>query len=777
MKRVKITALLLIFTLILPFGVQAEGYINRGQVADMLLAAADFYNPDVEKSDIIKGYEDGLLHEERNVTRAEALVMLSRAFGDLPVPTGHNKRIALSQDSFTDIPAWAEEELKDVFESGIVAGTSKGIFSPDTNVTEEQMKLFIQRVYSLYGTNPKDDFYASANKKILERFEILPGNAVAGTLVDMQLNTLASIDRIIINLSRREHEKGTKEQKIADFYKCIIDVDSRNEAGTGPIMPYLQKIDGVKNITELTAVHDLISEEICVGTFVDFGLTVDLEDSSKYMIFFQTMSPLMNKEVYEDEEQSAAYVDYLRKILILSGEEEIVAEKNAREYYEFEKLLSQKMLDMEDAQNLDKIYNVNSFSKINKLFPDFDLEKALANSFLVKDDKILVADMALTEEFASSYNQSNLPVLKTAMKIMLIESVGETLSQDFTDAQKSLNLVLYGTEGAVDVRQQAVSVAEEVMAEYISEIYGEMYFDEGTKEDILNMTEDIIETFKVRIDNLSWMDEETKNKAKIKLDSIKIKVGYPDFGETYLDRVDILSPAEGGTYFGNMIAIIREAGKSYGAMQFAQVNHDAWMIEPYDVNAIYDTSSNDITIPAAVLMPTLYDKSFSYEEKLGGIGFIIAHEITHAFDSMGAKFDENGNVKNWWKESDYKEFELRCEKVVSFFDGVEPIPAVRNNGRLTLNENIADLGAVECITDIAVEKNLDLKKVYSAMAKAWAGTSTREYTTLLSEIDTHSDGKIRINRVLMSVDEFYSALEIGENDGMYVPPEERVSIW
>ena len=273
------------------------------------------------------------------------------------------------------------------------------------------------------------------------------------------------------------------------------------------------------------------------------------------------------------------------------------------------------------------------------------------------------------------------------------------------------------------------------------------------------------------------MDEETKNKAKIKLDSIKVKVGYPACGETYLDRVTILSPAEGGTYFENMIAIMKEAGKSYGSMQFARVNHDAWMIEPYDVNAIYDTSSNDITIPAAILMPTLYDKSFSYEEKLGGVGFIIAHEITHAFDAMGAKFDENGNVNNWWKESDYKEFELRCEKVVSFFDGVESIPAVRNNGRLTLNENIADLGAVECITDIALAKKLDLKKVYSAMAKAWAGTSTREYAALLSEVDTHSDGKIRINRVLMCIDEFYSAFEISENDGMYVPAEERVSLW
>ncbi len=777
MKMTRVAALSLIFTLILPLCVVAENYINRGQVADMLLLAADYYNPTVERSDIIKGYEDGLLHEDRNVTRAEALVMLKRAFGDIPVPKGHNKRVALSYDNFTDIPAWAENELEDVFNSGIVVGTSKGIFTPDANVTREQMELFIDRMYSLYGTNLKDDFYATVNKGALERLEILSGNATAGTLVNMQLNTLSTLGRMIINLSDKDNKEGSKEQKIANLYNCIVDVKSRNEEGANPIKPYLDEIDSVKNISELTLVHNLISKDVCVNAFVDFGLTVDLEDSSKYTLAFETMSPLMNKEVYSDEEQSKAYINYLEKILILSGEEESRAKEDANSYFEFEKSLAQKMLDLEETQDLDKVYNVISYNKISMLFPDFDLEKVLSNSALVKDDRIIVSDVSLTEAFASSYNQSNLPVLKTAMKVMLIVGVGETLSEEFEKAERSLNLVLYGTEGAVDVRQQALNVIESVMPEYISQIYGEMYFEKEAEADVLNMTQDIINTFKIRIDNLSWMDEETKNKAKIKLDAIKVKVGYPSSYETYLDDVEILSPSDGGTYFGNMIVIMKAAVKSYGAMQFAQVNHDAWMIEPYDVNAVYDTTSNDITIPAAILMPILYDKSFSYEEKLGGIGFIIAHEITHAFDAVGAKFDENGNVNNWWKESDYQEFELLCEKVVASFDGVESIPAVRNNGRLTLNENIADLGAMACITDIAIKRNLDLKKVYSATAKAWASTSTREYASLLSEIDTHSDAKIRINHVLMNTDGFYSAFEIGENDGMYIPPEERVSIW
>ena len=164
---------------------QEANAATRGEVVQMLLNAVDDYNPTVQKTDIIKGYEDGQLHEERAVTRAEALVMLKRAFGELPAPTGHNARVALVADDFTDIPAWAADELENVFDAGIVAGTGADIFSPDDLVTREQMDLFIKRVYALYGTNPKDDFYAAVNKEALDSLTLLPGRTRAGTLNDL----------------------------------------------------------------------------------------------------------------------------------------------------------------------------------------------------------------------------------------------------------------------------------------------------------------------------------------------------------------------------------------------------------------------------------------------------------------------------------------------------------------------------------------------------------------------------------------------------------------
>ena len=157
---------------------------------------------------------------------------------------------------------------------------------------------------------------------------------------------------------------------------------------------------------------------------------------------------------------------------------------------------------------------------------------------------------------------------------------------------------------------------------------------------------------------------------------------------------------------------------------------------------------------------------------------MIAHEITHCFDNNGAKFDEYGNMNNWWSEEDYRAFELLCKDVADFFDGEEAIPAVQNNGQLTLNENIADLGSVACITQLAKEQgNLHMRLLYESIATTWANTSTREYAVYASQIDPHSSGKIRVNRVLVNIPEFYEAFDIKENDGMYVPPEERVIIW
>jgi len=208
------------------------------------------------------------------------------------------------------------------------------------------------------------------------------------------------------------------------------------------------------------------------------------------------------------------------------------------------------------------------------------------------------------------------------------------------------------------------------------------------------------------------------------------------------------------------------------------VDKSRWAMSPFTVNACYDPTANDITFPAAILQAPLYDVDASREENLGGIGFIIAHEITHAFDNNGAKFDENGNSADWWTKSDYAAFQEKCEGVTAWYDGQEAYPGIVCSGALTLSENVADLGSIQCV--ISAAKKLDdpdYDALFRAHANTWASTTTRQMREYLTAVDVHAPDKLRCNRVLQTVTEFYETYEIQPGDGMWTAPDSRVSIW
>lgn len=757
----------------------SDMYATRGETADMLLSAADDYNKDVKRSDIIKGYGgDGELHEDWNINRAEALVMLSRAFGTLPELTGHNARVALKSGDFTDIPEWAAPELTPVLDAGIAAGTADGIFSPYDDVTKEQMEIFIKRAYALFGSNEKDDFYAAVNKDALNKLELKPGRMIAGTLYDLQDDSTEKVNEIIKEAIEKGGEKGSKEQKIADFYQNILDKDSRNEIGVTPIKSYLADIDSAKNVKELADVQTKLVEDLCTAPFTAFSITTDFKDNTKYIMYFGTTEPYLTKDFYINgtDAQKESYFKYLKTVCEIAGEN--ITDKQLEDFYNLEKALAEKKLNPEESNNIDKIYNIYTFGEIQSLFPSIDLEKVLESLGLKKEDKILVMDEGTVKEFAKLFADENLETLKTGAKLSILLNYGGALNTAFIDAANTFNQEFLGISGTYSDEELAAMSVANVMPDYIGELYAEKYFTEEAKQNVLKMVNDIVSVYKERINNLAWMSPETKEKAINKLDKMGIKIGYPDKWDTYLDSARINSKANGGSYFENILEIAKASVKYMSELQGTAPDRTKWAMYPYTVNACYSATSNDITFPAAILQPPMYDVNASYEENLGSIGYIIAHEITHAFDNNGAKFDENGNAADWWTKQDYAEFEKRCEKMVYFYDRQEGIPGVPMNGRQTLSENVSDQGAVQCITEVVSRlENPDYKKFYHAMAKAWASTKTREFAKYAAGTDVHSEDKLRVNRVVVNCDEFYKAFDITEKDGMWVAPAERVKIW
>ena len=759
-----------------------ENDATRGEVAQMLLTAADDYHPNVQKTDIIKGYEDGQLHEEKTVTRAEALIMLNRAFGGFPELKGNTLRLAIPKEDFSDIPKWAEAELMPVFDAGIVAGTAPGVFSPDENVTTEQMELFIDRVFTLYSTNPKDSFYSSVNKNGLETMTIRNGMAEAGTIADVDDMVAAQITELIAETVNSSPKPGSAQEKIKILYDTIMDMEARNAAGYDPIKADLAAIDAIDSLKDLETTELLNGTEFALGEFLGFGVGIDALDSSVYSMNFLTVSAPLSQQAYigENDTQKQAYLKYLKTLLMLCGWDETQAVRDAQAVFDFEAKLSAAALPPAYQYDLDKIYNVYSYEDLCKAFPTVDINTVYEKIGYKPTDTVIVGDVGLMKCVSGLLTEENLDILKLYLKSSIIRYSAERLSQDFCEAKATYMQEAYGISGSVSLETKAASVVSENLYDYVGEAYAEKYFTEQMNEDITGMIHDFIAVYKERIQNLTWMSDATKEKAILKLDNMRINVGAPDYDaiESAMDGAQLKSVADGGSYYDNIIEISRANVQGDARLFGTPVDKEQWITTPQTVNAFYMPSFNSINFPAAFLQGEIYSEDASYEENLGAIGIVIAHEISHAFDSSGAQYDEQGNAVNWWTEEDAAAFDALCQETVKYFDGQESAPGIAMDGMLTLTENIADLGAVVCATSVGEKtEGFDFKKFYESYANLWLSTASREYMQYLSEIDTHSASCVRVDRVLQSTDKFYEVFDIDEEDGMYVPPEERVRIW
>lgn len=758
---------------------KTDAYIKRGEAADTLLLSGKHYNAGLLRSDIIKGNENGDLEEDKPVTRAEALVMLSRAFGKLPSPIGDNARSGYNAAKFTDVPDWAKTELENVFAAGIIDGTSATEFSPEEYITAKQLDLFIRRIYALKGTNLKDDFYAAVNKQALDSSVIRPGYISAGGFSDLGIKANTQVAGIIKEISLGD-TKTSGEKNIANLYNNVLDKKARNEAGITPIKKYLDLIDKAGSLNDVMAANLVVEKDLGANLLLGFGLAVDAKDGSKYTLSFGTISPSLGQSGYAGATaaQKGAYLSYIKNLFTLGGVSSAEAEAEAQLIWNAEAAIAEKSMPYQDLGDVDKTYNVYSMNELKAIFPNVDLDTLFSVTGMKQTDHIIVSDPGQLKAVASFFDDDHSNYLKAFMRLGLLGAYGSCLNDDFKKASDEFGAAYLGSAGTVTDEEYAASIVQSLVPQYLSEAYVLRYFSPQAKSDVKEMISEIIGEYKARINALSWMSDATKAKAVKKLDNMIIKVGYPDKWGTDLYGVTLKSASEGGSFFDNIITIAKAGRAKYPSIQNLKVDKNTWLFTSYTINACYDAHSNSIEFPAGILQAPFYDVNASREENLGGIGYIIAHEITHAFDNNGAKFDENGNATDWWTKEDYAAFQKLCSDVVNFYDGKEAAPGITCNGALTLSENIADQGAIACITQVAGKMaHPDYKKLYTSMAKIWCSSYTREAREMLSRLDLHSPDKLRGGLALSTQDEFYKAFNIQPGDGMYIAPEDRIKIW
>ena len=641
--------------------------------------------------------------------------------------------------------------------------------------------VIIMRPDSLFSskdeesTSVKDDFYANINDDIIANHEL---ESDKGYWSLMFTETQDKIDDKKTDIVKEIVSKkntyaiGTSEYKICKLYESII--NQKNSMQT--LEPYIASIDHSNSIDELMNNLAEIDRELSLGIFINSALQNDYKDNTQTIVMIVPFS-FDYGNIYSDyytnplySSYVATYIEYDREIFKRYGYSEEEAKESVRKISRFYSDIAKNSKSMEELTQIQSFYNIVTKNELKDIYSNINIDAFLNYG---EQYDISIVDEKQARSLNSYLTMDHLETLKECIKLQILQNYGRYADIEYYNLMNELEAKLNGTDITKDtVEDYAVDVVSLYFDTEISQEYIKRYANENSINEFEQITNDIIAEYKIKIKNNEWLSEDTKQKALRKLENMQVNVGYPDKWAESAQEYDITD---------NLLDNIINMNKvSVEYANHAIINKEKyWMMSPLTVNAYYSPQDNSINFPIALLDYALYDANNSYYQNLGSFGSIIAHEITHAFDNNGALFDEKGNMNNWWQEEDYKKFEELQKEVIGYYDEYK-IDGKAVNGKQTVGENIADLGGVSCIVDIAVRNGAtkeELKEMFKAYANIWASKSTGEYTKLLLIMDVHSPDKVRVNAVLSSIDEFYNTFDIKEDDGMYKEGEERLKVW
>lgn len=655
-----------------------------------------------------------------------------------------------------------------------------------TGVVAAEVESKVQATSNNQEVRLKNDFYDAINSEWLTTTKIQDGKSTTSTFDDIEEKVTNQTKDIINQLliDKDKYKQNSDEKKIINLYNNILNTEARNREGLKPVQKNLDEIKAAKTIDDITKLW--ANKEILNST-ITFYVERDIKDTETNILYIGTTGlSLGDPDEYTSPTENTVRnkkltEDYYNKVLVLSGYTQDEARTKADNMFKFEEMIAPAIMGRQEKSTttdlIDTIYNVYSLDELSNLAPNINLPAIMNSLGIDKSNKIILQNPKWLEAFDKIYTQENLPLIKNYIEIVNLIHASNYLSEDFEKANKEYENSLLGITGSVSKEKDAIDTADSMMGMAIGKIYAERYITKETREDVENITKEIIETYKKRINNLDWMSTSTKKNAIDKLDKLNVKIGYPEDWVDY-SKVNIKAYDDGGSLFENTMALRIFANDEIFSKINQPVDKNKDRFTPQTVNAFYSANENSIVIPGGIIQGHFYNPNGTREENLGGIGAIIGHEISHAFDNTGAQYDSNGNLNNWWSEKDYEQFTEKAQKIASFYSQIEALPGEKINGYLTVGENIADIGGVSCLLDIldTMDKP-DYKAFFKSYATTWRQITTEEYADYALRIDVHSPNKFRVNGVLPQFQKFYDTYGITEKDGMYVKPEDRLGIW
>lgn len=631
----------------------------------------------------------------------------------------------------------------------------------------------------------QDDFYDAVNKAWLNGAKIENGK-VSNSAFDEADKVLDGKKKEIITellANEKNYPSNSDEKKIINLYKNYLNTAARNKQGIEPIKEIIQAVNEVKTIDDIIK----LNEDDIANPLINISCDVDLKDATRYAAYINTSSlSLGDSDEYTKPTEYSKRVkglvgDYYIKILKLSGYNEVDAKTKVDNLFKLENMIAPYITGQEEASRdpdiIENEYNVYKLDNLDNLAPKVKIKDMMKDAKLDNANTIILSNPKWLKALNDIYKEENLQLIKDYIEINNIAGIAGCLGEDFQKAQEEFSKQYLGTNGDIPKEEKAINAVDSLLSEPFGKIYIEKYFSDRTKKNVEEITKEIINTYEKRIDNLDWMSNETKTKAKEKLDKIGVQIGYPDKWEDY-SKVEIRSFEEGGSLLENLSNIAEFEEEKQVEKINKIVDKNEFLCSPQTINAFYNPTTNTITVPAGILQKPFYDESGKKEKILGGIGAVIGHEISHAFDNTGSQFDGDGNFNNWWTDEDYKKFEEKTNKVREFYNNVKLSNGENVNGSLTVGENIADIGGMACVLDILKDtQSVDYESFFESNADIWREICTKEYEELKLKNDSHSPNKVRVNAVLPQFDEFYKTYGVKEGDNMYVKPEDRLKIW
>ena len=630
----------------------------------------------------------------------------------------------------------------------------------------------------------KDDFGIYINKEWIIGAQIPDGEASTGSFEDA---ARLLMDRQIA-LLKNDTLTGHDAELVRKAYRLVTDWDYRNAQGVTPAMPVMAAIRAIDSLDALTA---YLYDKANISRYFPLGMGVgaDLIDPDVYITQISTPNLMLSDAAEYTERTQAGELRYALNqqlgafMLQKLGYTEAEAEQVIENAFAFETLMAAHIKPMATHYQADyyaSLLNYYTTEELKALAGDFPITDMIVAYGLKVGQRFMVTEPDYIAALGSIYTEENVPLMRDWIALKAAKSMSDGLDQETARQAEAISNALMGVSGETSEDDNALSAVKGMLPVPMDNLYIQAYCTEQQRDDILKIIDEVLSAYRTMLEENDWLSAETRAKAIEKLDAIHVNAVYPDkLGDW--SALDFAGPEEGGSLLAANAAVTNFLLGVLSERIDTRVDKSTWdqlRMATAQTNAFYNPQDNSINIMAGILSGSFYNEDMTYEQMMGGIGTVIGHEISHAFDTNGAQFDKDGALANWWTSEDYAAFQERAAKLAAWYDGVIPAEGVTYSGQQIQTEAIADMAGVKAILAVAAQKEgFDYDAFFRQFAALWRCQMLPSYVALLIAQDTHPLRYLRVNATLMQFDEFIDFYGIQPGDGMYMAPEERIAVW